>query len=70
MALLHRKFGRFKKPGVAFKLYMVGKLLLLVGVGALLATYFPQYDWQFWGWVLVVAALLLKLPALFKMLWK
>ena len=66
-----RRFDRLKKlPKLTLRLYMLGKILLLVGVGALLASYLPEYDWQFWGWVLVVVALLLKLPGFLKLVWK
>jgi len=66
-----KRFEKMKKlPRLTLKLWHLGKFLLLLGFGALLAAYFSQYDWQFWGWVLVVAGLLLKLPVLFKLLWK
>lgn len=44
------------------------KFLFGVGLGALLASHFSGHDWGFYGWVLLILALLLHIPAAYKIL--
>ena len=66
------KLKRLSRPVLC--LHMLGKVLLLIGVGVLLVSYFPGsffgYDWKFWGLVLVVLGVLFKLPGFLKMHFK
>jgi len=67
MALKKRMEKMKKLSGPILKLYLLGKSLLVLGAGILIASYFPQYDWKFWGLVLVVLGMLVKLPGFLKM---
>jgi hypothetical protein len=70
-----KRFEKMKKLPKSFLcLHMLGKVLLLLGIGALLVSYFPGpffgYDWKFWGLVLVALGILVKLPGFLKMHFK
>ena len=68
-----KRMERLKRlPPLIFKLHLLGKLLFVLGLGVLLANYFPiadylGYDWKFWGLVLVGLGILLKIPGFLKL---
>jgi hypothetical protein len=70
MALKKRMEKMKKLSGPILKLYLLGKFLLVLGAGILIASYFPQYDWKFWGLVLVAVAILLKIPGFLRLCFK
>jgi len=66
--MFKKRMEKMKKlPGAILKLYILGKFLLAVGAGILVASYFPQYDWQTWGLALVAVAILIKIPGFLKL---
>lgn len=47
--------------------FSVSKLLCGMGIGVLLATYFPNAPkdgWVMWGWTLILFALVMAIPSL------
>ncbi len=51
-------------------LHISGKFLFGVGLGALLASYLYRYDWQLWGWIIIVIAVSTQIPGAYKVLKK
>lgn len=72
---LFRKKSRIQKkmdklykggPAVLFT-WAAAKFLFGVGLGVLLATYFPDAPkdgWEIWGWTLILFSLVVSIPAL------
>ncbi len=60
-------FSRYKQlpTGIMF-LHIFGKFLAGLGLGILLVIYVNDVDWMTWGWVAIVASIIVQLPALFK----
>jgi len=62
---------KFRKlPISIIILHISGKSLFGVGLGALLASYLYRYDWQLWGWIIIVSAVLTQMPGAYKVLKK
>jgi hypothetical protein len=62
---------KFRKlPLSILILHISGKFLFGVGLGLLLASYLQQYDWQLYGWVMIVIALITQIPGAYKCLKK
>ena len=60
-------FTRYKQlPTGIMILHIFGKFLAGLGIGLLLVVYVNDVDWMTWGWVAIVASLLVQMPALFK----
>lgn len=60
-------FTRYKQlPTGIMILHIFGKFLAGLGLGLLLGVYVTEVDWMTWGWVAIVASILVQLPALFK----
>jgi len=59
-----------KLPISIMILHICGKFLAGVGLGALLASYLYRYDWQLWGWIIIVIAVLTQIPGAYKVLKK
>ena len=51
-------------------LHISGKFLFGVGLGLLLASYLQQYDWQLYGWIIIVIALITQIPGAYLLLRK
>lgn len=41
---------------------VAGRFSFGFGLGAVLAGYFPEYNWQLYGWLLIILAGLLHIP--------
>lgn len=62
---------KFRKLPISIMiLHISGKFLFAVGLGALLASYLYRYDWQLWGWIIIVIAVLTQMPGAYKVLKK
>ncbi|NQS90719.1 hypothetical protein HQ584_13130 [Patescibacteria group bacterium] len=62
---------KFRKlPASIIILHISGKFLFGVGLGALLAIYLYRCNWQLWGWVIIVIAVLIQIPGAYKVLKK
>lgn len=62
---------KFRKLPISIMiLHISGKFLSGVGLGALLASYLYRYDWQLWGWIIIVIAVLTQIPGAYKVLKK
>lgn len=59
------KMKKLEKP--VLRMYALGKFLVILGAGALIASYLKDYDWKFWGLVLVVIGVLIKIPGFLKL---
>ena len=59
-----------KLPISIMILHISGKFLAGVGLGALLASHLYRYDWQLWGWIIIVIAVLTQIPGAYKVLKK
>ncbi len=58
-------FERFKKQNGSTVLTSLAKLLLGIGAGFLLTVYLQGYDWNFYGWALIIVSLILYLPVVY-----
>ena len=65
------KYEKFMKQSKAIVMTLIfAKFLFGVGLGVLLANYLRGYNWQLYGWLLIIVSLLLHLPAIYKVLIK
>lgn len=53
-------------PSWMIVMHIFGKSLAGFGIGVLLVVYVQSVDWMTWGWVAIVASLLIQLPVLIK----
>ena len=53
-------------PSWMIVMHIFGKSLAGFGIGVLLVVYVQDVDWMTWGWVAIVASLLIQLPVLIK----
>ncbi|HLT24328.1 MAG TPA: hypothetical protein VK004_04315 [Ignavibacteria bacterium] len=53
-------------PSWMIIMHIFGKSLAGFGIGVLLVVYVQSVDWMTWGWVAIVASLLIQLPVLIK----
>ena len=59
--------SRYKTlPNWMIIMHIFGKSLAGFGIGLLLGVYVTGVDWMTWGWVAIVASLLIQMPVLFK----
>lgn len=59
--------NRYKSlPNWMLIMHIFGKSLAGFGIGLLLGVYVTDVDWMTWGWVAIVASLLIQLPVLMK----
>jgi hypothetical protein len=64
MGWFSEKFERIKSMGFkGFACWIFAKFLFGVGLGLLIARYFP-YEWILWGWGLIILSIIISLPAL------
>ena len=62
---------KFRKLPISIMiLHVSGKFLGGVGLGVLLASDLYRYDWQLWGWIIIVVAVLTQIPGAYKVLKK
>jgi uncharacterized membrane protein len=62
---LEDKIERIKSLHLSnFIFWVLGKFLIGLGIGILLAAYFPAYGWIIAGWMLIVFAIILQIPAI------
>jgi hypothetical protein len=62
---------KFKKlPTSIMVLHISGKFLFGVGFGALITSYLQQYNWELYGWIIIIIALLTQIPGAYKTLKK
>ena len=62
---------KFKKQSKkAIMAIMFTKFLFGVGLGVLLTSYWWEYDWKFFGWLMIIIALILHLPSIYAVLIK
>ena len=62
---------KFRKLPISIMiLHISGKFLSGVGLGTLIASYLQQYDWQLYGWIVIVIASLTQIPGAYKTLKK
>lgn len=43
------------------------KFLFGVGLGALIAHYWPVYNWEFYGWLIIIISLILAIPGIYSL---
>lgn len=66
-----RKFQRFTElPKGLMILHVTCKVIFGVGLGALLAVYLKEANWQIIGWALIIGALVLSIPSSYAILKK
>jgi len=71
MGCIDRYFKKFMKlPKSIIVLHISAKFVIGLGIGAVLAVYLSQYDWQTIGFVLIVLAILMSIPAAYKLFGK
>lgn len=59
--------NRYKTlPNWMIIMHIFGKTLAGFGLGLLLGVYIMDVDWMTWGWVAIVASLLIQLPVLLR----
>lgn len=71
MKFIDDYFKKFRKqPKSVICLLVFVKFLFGVGLGAALAAFFWQYDWWTTGIAIIIIALLLHIPIIYKVLGK
>ncbi|MBU4535322.1 MAG: hypothetical protein KKF16_05775 [Euryarchaeota archaeon] len=62
---------KFKKQssGVIFTITFA-KFLFGIGLGVLLVAYLPVYNWEFYGWLIIILSVLLHIPGVYNLLIK
>ena len=59
--------NRYKTlPNWMIMMHIIGKSLAGFGIGMLLVVYVQTVDWMTWGWVAIVASLLIQFPVLIR----
>jgi len=62
---------KFRKLPISIMiLHISGKFLFGVCLGTLIASYLQRYDWQLYGWIIIVIASLTQIPGAYKALKK
>ena len=68
MSWLNRNIDNMiKLPRPLFITHIFSKFLVGVGIGFILAGYF-DYNWKLWGWVLIVVAVIIDIPSVYRIL--
>jgi hypothetical protein len=65
---LDRILATQKLPLKEYFLFFLGKILGGFAIGLLLASYLTEVDWASVGWIVLVVALLISVPAMPKIL--
>jgi len=62
---LEEKFEKIKTLHLSnFIFWILGKFLIGLGIGILLVAYYPASGWVIAGWMLIVFAIILQIPAI------
>lgn len=65
MSWFTKKFEKFRRlPLLLMFTHVLGKFVFGVGLGVLLAFYLPKFNWQLWGWLLIVLSIIIAVPSL------
>ncbi|NIO22669.1 MAG: hypothetical protein GTN38_01410 [Candidatus Aenigmarchaeota archaeon] len=65
MSMIEEKLEKIKAMHTSnFVFWILGKFLLGLGIGILLPVYFFAAGWMIAGWMLVVFAIILQIPAM------